>query len=224
MSETRTKQNAPYSQGVYAGPLTQRATDYNGHEVIGVQVSDEAPDGACFFITLDDHMQVSIAPVIAASIMPYEPAEPPPVPEIEPQDYDATRRSLEEIIGRILSHSPQDTGELRTCALAMSELANIIDIQTGHHVPVYNGTVCTEYAEDGTPMINGHKLYDRIKEPPMYSMDLICLKCGHNYWTIKAPGCPRPICELDKTEYLDKTSCENFTPDTRDYEGRFPPI
>ena len=125
-----TNQDAPYSQGVYAGPLTQRATDYNGHEAIGVQISDEAPDGAVFFATLDDHMQVSIIPVMAASIMPYEPAEPPPVPEIEPEDYEATRRSLEEIIARILSHSPQDTGELRTCALAMSELANIIDIQT----------------------------------------------------------------------------------------------
>lgn len=213
-----------YSQGVYAGPLTQRATDYNGHEMIGVQISDEAPDGACFFVTLDDHMQVSIAPVIAASIMPYEPAEPPPLPEIEPEDYEATRRSLEEIIGRILICSPQNTEELRTCALAMSELANIIDIQAGHFVPVYSGTICTEYADDGTPMIDGRKMYDHIKEPPMYSKDLVCLQCDHNYWTIKVGGFPRPICDLDKTEYLDKTSCENFTPDTRDNEGRFPPI
>lgn len=130
MSENRIEQDAPYRQGVYAGPLTQRATDYNGHDVIGVQISDEAPDGSVFFVTRDDHMQFSIAPVIAASIMPYEPAEPPPVPEIAPEDYDATRRSLEEIIGRILSRTPQDTGELRTCALAMSELANVIDRQT----------------------------------------------------------------------------------------------
>ena len=118
-----------YYQGVYAGPLTQRATDYNGHEVIGVQISDEAPDGGVFFITLDEHMQLSIAPVIAASIMPYEPPEPPPVQELEPEDYAATRKNLEDIIARILSHAPQDTSELRTCALAMSELANIIDIQ-----------------------------------------------------------------------------------------------
>ena len=122
-------QNEKYYQGVYAGPLTQRAIDYNGHEVIGVQISDEAPDGAVFFLTLDDRMQVSIAPVMAASITPYEPAEPPAVPEIEPEDYEATRKSLEEIIARILSKSPQDTGELRTCALAMSELANVIDAQ-----------------------------------------------------------------------------------------------
>ena len=144
------EQNEQYSQGVYAGPLTQRATDYNGHEVIGVQVSDEAPDGACFFVTLDDHMQVSIAPVIAASIMPYEPAEPPPLPEIEPEDYEATRRSLEEIIARILTYSPQNTEELRTCALAMSELANVIDAQEG-------ASTCTEEvgsacrASDGSP-------------------------------------------------------------------------
>ena len=213
-----------YYQGEYAGPLTQRATDYNGHDVIGVQISDEAPDGSVFFVTLDDHMQVSISPVMAASIMPYEPAEPPQVPEIEPQDYAATRKSLEEIIARILRNSPQDTGDLRTCALAMSELANVIDMQTGHIVPVYNGTVCTEYADDGTPMIDGRKMYDQIKEPPMYSKDLVCLKCDHNCWTIKEGGFLRPICNLDKTEYLDKTSCENFTPDTRDYEGRFPPI
>jgi len=129
MSENQTKQDAPYSQGVYAGPLTQRATDYNGHEVIGVQISDEAPDGSVFFITLDDHMQVSITPVMAASIMPYEPTEPPQVPEIEPEDYAATRKSLEEIIARFWSRSPEDTGELRTCALAMSELANVIDAQ-----------------------------------------------------------------------------------------------
>ena len=120
---------AGYYQGVYAGPLTQRATDYNGHEVIGVQISDEAPDGGVFFVTLDEHMQVSIAPVIAASIMPYEPAEPPSMPEIEPEDYAATRKSLEDIIARILRHAPQDISELRTCALAMSELANIIEAQ-----------------------------------------------------------------------------------------------
>ena len=124
-------ENGKYYQGVYAGPLTQRATDYNGHEVIGVQISDEAPDGAVFFITLDDRMQVSIIPVMAASIMPYEPEEPPAGPEIEPEDYAATRKSLEEIIGRILTAAPRDTDDLRTCALAMSELANVIDAQAG---------------------------------------------------------------------------------------------
>lgn len=119
-----------YYQGEYAGPNTVRALDYNGHEAIGVQISDEAPDGAVFFVTVDDHMQLSITPVMAASIMPYEPTEPPAVPEIAPEDYAATRKSLEDIIARILTHSPKDTGELRTCALAMSELANVIDRQT----------------------------------------------------------------------------------------------
>jgi len=118
-----------YYQGVYAGPLTQRATDYNGHEVIGVQISDEAPDGSVYFVTLDEHMQLSIAPVMAASIMPYEPEEPVPPPVLEPEDYIATRRSLEDIIRRILKSGPGSVDELRMCALAMSELANVIDTQ-----------------------------------------------------------------------------------------------
>lgn len=157
-----------YSQGVYAGPLTQRATDYNGHEVIGVQVSDEAPDGSVFFITLDEHMQVSIAPVIAASIMLYEPAEPPSVPEIDPEDYAATRTNLERIIERILRDSPQSTNELRTCALAMSELANVIDRQTEVCGPCAGqaaGSACT--AEVGTlrePTEEGEEAYEiRLK-------------------------------------------------------------
>ena len=119
-----------YHQGEYAGPLTQRATDYNGHTVIGVQISDEAPDGSCFFVTRDQHMQLSIAPVIAASIQPYEPAEPPPPPELDPEDYAATRKSLEDLLERLLSKSPDDTDELRTCAIAMHELASVIDAQT----------------------------------------------------------------------------------------------
>lgn len=118
-----------YYQGQYAGPHTVRALDYNGHEVIGVQISDAAPDGACFFITLDDHMQVNIAPVIAASIRPYEPVEPPPLPEIEPEDYAATRKSLEQMLERMLSHSIEYPDQLRACALAMSELADIVDAQ-----------------------------------------------------------------------------------------------
>ena len=35
--------------GEYAGPLTRRAMDYNGNTVIGVPISDAAPDGSCFF-------------------------------------------------------------------------------------------------------------------------------------------------------------------------------
>ena len=118
-----------YHQGEYAGPLTQRAMDYNGHEVIGVQISDTAPDGACFFITLDKCMQISIAPVIAASLRPYEPDEPPPLPEIEPEDYAATRASLEMMLRELLSKSIERTGQLYAGAIIMNELAKIIEIQ-----------------------------------------------------------------------------------------------
>lgn len=91
-------------------------------------------------------------------------------------------------------------------------------MEDGHiFVSAPNGTVCTEYAIDGTPMFDGRKLFDRIKEPPMYKKDLVCLKCGHCYWTIKEGGFPRPICELDKKEYLDKDQCDDFVKDTRDW-------
>ena len=134
-----------YFQGVYAGPLTMEALDYNGHKILGVPVSDVAEDGSCFFVTLDDHMQVSIAPVIALSVRSYDPEEPPFDPELEPEDYAATRRNLEEIIKRILSDTPQDTEDLRTCAIAMSELANVIDLQTRAQAAQAAGaSPCTE--------------------------------------------------------------------------------
>ena len=138
-----------YCQGQYAGPNTVRALDYNGHEVIGVQISDAAPDGACFFVTLDDHMQVSITPVIAASIRPYEPAEPPPLPEIEPEDYAATRKSLEELLARMLSHSLEGPDQLRGCGLAMCELADVVDAQIRlearpHAGQAAGASTCTE--------------------------------------------------------------------------------
>lgn len=207
--------------GVYAGPLTQRAMDYDGHLTIGIQISDPAADGSCLFMNLDEHMQVYITPVLASSIAPYDPPEPPPDPECTEAELADTRKNLEWLLKLQIDHGISSIGDLRACALTMSDLADVIELQGGHIVPVYDGTVCTEYADDGTPMIDGRKIYDRIKEPPMYSKDLVCLKCDHNYWTIKEGGFPRPICELDKTEYLDKTSCENFTPDTRNDEGRF---
>ena len=118
-----------YHQGEYAGPHTVRAMDYNGHEAIGVQISDEAPDGSVFLVTIDNHMQLSIAPVIAASMHPYEPAEPPPVPELEPEDYASTRKNLEDLLARMLSRSPEGPDQLRACALAMRELADVVDAQ-----------------------------------------------------------------------------------------------
>lgn len=126
MEPTRT---TDYHQGEYAGPLTQRALDYNGHEAIGIQISDAAPDGSCFFITVDEHMQISIAPVIAASLQPYEPAEPPPVPSIAPEDYAATRASLEMMLKNLINGSIERTGQLRACAIVMAELANVIEAQ-----------------------------------------------------------------------------------------------
>lgn len=118
-----------YSQGVYAGPLTQRAMDYDGHLVIGVQISDPAPDGSCFFITLDQHMQVCIIPVLASSISPYEPAEPPPEPECTAADLADTRKNLEWLLKLQIDHGISSIGDLRACALTMSDLANVIELQ-----------------------------------------------------------------------------------------------
>lgn len=118
-----------YHQGEYAGPHTVRAMDYNGHEAIGVQISDEAPDGSVFLVTIDKHMQFSIAPVITASMREYEPAEPPPVPELAPEDYAATRRNLEDLLSRMLSHGVDGPDQLRACAIAMHELADVVDAQ-----------------------------------------------------------------------------------------------
>ena len=122
-----------YHQGEYAGPNTVRALDYNGHEAIGVQISDIADDGACFLVTIDDHMQTSITPVIAASIRSYDPPEPPSMPEITPEDLTATRRSLEDLLkmifGESIIHGLGTPDRLRACAIAMNELANVVEAQ-----------------------------------------------------------------------------------------------
>ena len=118
-----------YYQGEYAGPLTQRAMDYAGHPVIGVQISDAKPDGTCLFITLDPHMMVSIAPVMASSIAPYEPEEPPPDPECSPEELADTRKNLEWLLKLQLDHGISCIGDLRACALTMSDLANVIELQ-----------------------------------------------------------------------------------------------
>ena len=118
-----------YYQGEYAGPLTQRAMDYDGHLVIGVQISDPAPDGSCFFITLDQHMQAYIIPVLASSISPYEPAEPPPEPECTAADLADTRKNLEWLLKLQLDRGIGSIGDLRACALAMSDLADVIELQ-----------------------------------------------------------------------------------------------
>lgn len=122
-----------YHQGEYAGPNTVRAMDYNGHEAIGIQISDPAPDGSVFLVTIDHYMQVSIAPVIAASIRSYDPPEPPSMPELAPEDYAATRKNLEDLLKMIFGESIINglgtPDRLRACAIAINELANIVDVQ-----------------------------------------------------------------------------------------------
>ena len=118
-----------YYQGEYAGPLTQRAMDYAGHPVIGVQISDPKADGTCLFVTIDQHMMLSIAPVMASSIAPYEPEEPPPDPECTPEELADTRKNLEWLLKLQLEHGISSIGDLRACALTMSDLADVIEIQ-----------------------------------------------------------------------------------------------
>lgn len=118
-----------YYQGEYAGPLTQRAMNYDGHPVIGIQISDAAPDGTCLFVTIDQHMMISVAPVMASSIAPYEPAEPPPDPVCTPEEIADTRKNLEWLLKLQLEHGISCIGDLRACALTMSDLADVIEIQ-----------------------------------------------------------------------------------------------
>lgn len=132
MNDNSTKQSEQqYTQGVYAGPLTQRATDYNGHEAIGIQVSDPAADGSCFFLTLDEHMQASIIPVIAASIRSYDPPEPPSDPECTAEDLRETQTRLEELMESLFEHPPKTRipSELFARAMILSELARVIMVQ-----------------------------------------------------------------------------------------------
>ena len=162
-----------YSQGVYAGPLTQRAMDYDGHPVIGVQISDPAADGSCFFITLDEHMQVCIAPVLASSIAPYETPEPPPEPECTAADLADTRHNLEWLLKLQIDQGISSIGDLRACALTMSDLANVIELQdraanwpkirqyvsmTDEDVSGSTGSVCQEE-------ICGHTVFNDLGQP-----------------------------------------------------------
>ena len=118
-----------YYQGEYAGPLTQRAMNYDGHPVIGVQISDPAPDGTCLFVTIDQHMMLSVAPVLTSSIAPYEPPEPPPEPECTEADLADTRHNLEWLLKLQLEHGISCIADLRACALTMSDLADVIELQ-----------------------------------------------------------------------------------------------
>ena len=122
----KTPQGAPYSQGEYAGPLTTRAMDYNGHEAIGVQISDVAADGSCYFVTIDKHMQLSVAPVIADSIRSYDPPEPPPQPECSIEDLQSTGEVLADLLNRLMAGGPVDTPEkLMQISVATKNLATV---------------------------------------------------------------------------------------------------
>ena len=118
--------------GEYAGPFTQRAMDYEGHTLIGVPISDAAPDGSCYFATLDRHMQISITSVLASSITSYEPSEPPLEPECTAAELADTRARLEHLLKMQLDAGISSVGDLRACAITMSDLADIISFQSAH--------------------------------------------------------------------------------------------
>jgi len=103
----------------------------------------------------------------------------------------------------------EDIREIARLANYMADLWQFVD----YGECVSGGTVWRE------GMIEKPNLF---REPPMYSRDLICLKCDHCYFVVLEGGYPRPICEIDKVRYLNKTDCTDFTPDTRDHEGRWP--
>lgn len=118
------------STGSYAGPHTVRAIDYCGHEVIGLQASDELADGSAYMILLDDHMQVTVATVMASSIRPLpEDYTRQCIQIADREDYASTRRNLEELAQQILSRAPETTDDLRAAAVVLSDLADIIDGQ-----------------------------------------------------------------------------------------------
>lgn len=124
MSE-QTKQTEQYTQGVYAGPLTERAMDYNGHEAIGLQISDAAPDGSCLFVTVDDHLQLSVIPVIASSIRSYDPPEPPPQPESTDEDLQAATKALVDIINRLTSKPINSPETLMRISIIAGDFASV---------------------------------------------------------------------------------------------------
>ena len=115
--------------GEYAGPFTRRAMDYDGHTVIGVPISDAAPDGSCYFITIDRHMQIIIGSVLSSSMTPYEPPEPPREPECTAAELADTRARLEKLLKMQLDAGISSIGDLRACAITMSDLADVIQIQ-----------------------------------------------------------------------------------------------
>ena len=154
----QTKQS---QHGEYAGPLTQRAMDYDGHTLIGVPISDAAPDGSCFFITLDHHMQISVGSVLASSMTPYEPPEPPPEPECTAAELADTRAKLEKLLKMQLDHGISSIGDLRACAITMSDLADVIQIQDAQAARAPGQALDVPSAERSTDAERGKLTYDK---------------------------------------------------------------
>lgn len=131
MSDTEPKLNGYPVTGIYAGPNTVLAIDYNGHAVMGVQCSDELQDGSAYMMLLDQHMQVTIATVLASSIRTLQAGDviPPPILIADREDYASTRKNLEELARQLLATPPESTDDLRAAAIVLSDLADVIDGQ-----------------------------------------------------------------------------------------------
>ena len=131
MSDTEPKLNGYPVTGIYAGPNTVLAIDYNGHAIMGVQCSDELQDGSAYMMILDEHMQVTIATVMASSIRTLQAGDviPPPILIADREDYASTRKNLEELARQLLATPPESTDDLRAAAIVLSDLADVIDGQ-----------------------------------------------------------------------------------------------
>lgn len=131
MSKNKPKLNGYPATGVWAGPNTVIGIDYNGHAVIGVQISDELQDGSAYMVILDEHMQVTIATVMASSLRPIQQGDPLPdrTLSVDKEDYASTRANLEELARKLLSSTPESTDDLRAAAIVLSDLADVIDGQ-----------------------------------------------------------------------------------------------
>lgn len=158
MSENEQKLNGYPVTGVWAGPNTVIGIDYNGHAVIGVQISDELQDGSAYMVLLDEHMQVTIATVMASSLRPIQEGDPLPdrTLSVDKEDYASTRANLEELARKLLSSTPESTDDLRAAAIVLSDLADVIDGQESGMKP-------TTYLFRSKNMFDSpQELHDRI--------------------------------------------------------------
>lgn len=131
MSDNEPKLNGYPVTGIFAGPNTVLAIDYNGHAVMGVQCSNELQDGSAYMVLLDKHMQVTVATVMASSIRQLQVGDTIPTPILiaDKEDYASTRKNLEDLAAKLLSTPPESTDDLRAAAIVLSDLADVIDGQ-----------------------------------------------------------------------------------------------